>query len=100
MIVGIDLGTTNSAVAVWRDGAAELIPNSLGDLLTPSAGSVDDKGAVHVGMAARERQPTHPKQTATAFKRLMGTQQRIQLGRSKYSPEELSALVLRGLKAD
>ncbi len=69
MIVGIDLGTTNSAVAIWRDGAAQLIPNSLGDLLTPSAVSVGDDGALLVGMAARERQSTHPDLTASAFKR-------------------------------
>jgi molecular chaperone HscC len=100
MIVGIDLGTTNSAVAVWRDGKAELIPNSLGDLLTPSAVSVGPDGAVMVGMAARDRQSTHPKLTATAFKRLMGTQQSLQLGKRRFSPEELSALVLRSLKAD
>lgn len=100
MIVGIDLGTTNSAVALWRDGKAELIPNSLGDLLTPSAVSVADDGTIMVGMAARERQPTHPKLTATAFKRLMGTQRALQLGKKHFSPEELSALVLRSLKAD
>ncbi|HEX5183129.1 MAG TPA: Hsp70 family protein [Allosphingosinicella sp.] len=100
MIVGIDLGTTNSAVAFWRDGEAHLIPNSIGDVLTPSAVGLSDDGALLVGMAARERQSTHPKLTATAFKRLMGTQKPIQLGRTRYSAEDLSALVLRGLKAD
>jgi hypothetical protein len=100
MIVGIDLGTTNSAVAIWRDGKAELIPNAIGDLLTPSAVSLSDDGAILVGMAARERQATHPDRTATVFKRLMGTQQKTRLGRKSYSPEELSALVLRALKAD
>ncbi len=100
MIVGIDLGTTNSAVAIWRDGKAELIPNSLGDLLTPSAVGLSDDGAVLVGMAARERQSTHPHLTATAFKRLMGTQQQAELGRKSFSAEDLSALVLRSLKAD
>ena len=100
MIVGIDLGTTNSAVAVWRDGEAVLIPNSLGDVLTPSAVGLGDDGALLVGMAARERQPTHPKLTATAFKRLMGAQKKIRLGPQHYTPEELSALVLRSLKAD
>ena len=100
MIVGIDLGTTNSAVAIWRDGAAQLIPNSLGDLLTPSAVSVGDDGALLVGMAARERQSTHPDLTASAFKRYMGTQQTAKLGRAAYSAEDLSALVLRSLKAD
>src|SRR3954462_1166377 len=100
MIVGIDLGTTNSAVAIWRDGNAELIPNAIGDLLTPSAVGLGDDGALLVGMAARDRQSTHPKLTATAFKRLMGSQKPIQLGRSRYSAEDLSALVLRSLKAD
>jgi len=100
MIVGIDLGTTNSAVAIWRDGKSVLVPNSIGDLLTPSAVGLSDDGAILVGMAARERQVTHPKLTATAFKRLMGTQQKTKLGRTGYSPEELSALVLRALKAD
>jgi molecular chaperone HscC len=100
MIVGIDLGTTNSAVSVWRDGEAVLIPNSLGDLLTPSAVSLSEEDALLVGMAARERQSTHPRLTATAFKRLMGTQQKVALGRKSFSAEELSALVLRSLKAD
>jgi molecular chaperone HscC len=100
MIVGIDLGTTNSAVAIWRDGEAVLVPNSLGDVLTPSAVGLGDDGNLLVGVAARDRQPTHPKLTATNFKRLMGTQKLVQLGRTRYSAEDLSALVLRSLKAD
>ena len=100
MIVGIDLGTTNSAVAVWRDGQAQLIPNSLGHLLTPSAVSIDEKGGLLVGLTARERQPTHPENTATAFKRLMGTKRALKLGKQSYAPEELSALVLASLKRD
>jgi molecular chaperone HscC len=100
MIVGIDLGTTNSAVAMFRDGMPVLIPNSLGDVLTPSAVGLSDGGAILVGMAARDRQSTHPQLTATAFKRLMGTQQKVKLGRDRYSAEDLSALVLRALKAD
>ncbi|RYF90243.1 MAG: molecular chaperone HscC [Caulobacteraceae bacterium] len=101
MIIGIDLGTTNSAVAVWRDGQAELIPNSLGHRLTPSAVSVDEKtGEVMVGLAARERQSTHPELTATVFKRYMGSQRSTKLGKSSYQPEELSAMVLKSLKAD
>ncbi|HEY0312847.1 MAG TPA: molecular chaperone HscC [Allosphingosinicella sp.] len=100
MMVGIDLGTTNSAVAIWRDGEAVLIPNSLGDLLTPSAVSLADDGRLLVGAAARDRQPTHPDRTATAFKRLMGTQKKVQLGRKSFSAEDLSALVLRSLVAD
>jgi molecular chaperone HscC len=101
MIVGIDLGTTNSAVAIWRDGRAELIPNSLGSRLTPSAVSVDEDGQLLVGLAARERQVTHPDRTATAFKRLMGTERTLTLAPGRaFRAEELSALVLRSLKAD
>lgn len=100
MIVGIDLGTTNSALAVWQDGAATLVPNALGDFLTPSAVSVDASGTTIIGSAARDRQTTHPSDTATSFKRLMGTRETQRLGRQTFLPEELSALVLRSLKAD
>ena len=100
MIVGIDLGTTNSAIAVWRAGAAELIPNSLGHNLTPSAVSLNEADEVIVGLAARERQVSHPELTATAFKRYMGSRRRIALGGKYFYAEELSALVLRSLKAD
>ena len=100
MIVGIDLGTTNSAVAVWRDGAAQLIPNSLGHVLTPSAVSIDENGAVLVGLAARERLATHPARTAAAFKRYMGTRHELTLAGKSYFPEDLSALVLKSLKVD
>jgi molecular chaperone HscC len=100
MIIGIDLGTTNSAVGIWRDGRAELIPNSLGSVLTPSAVSIDDSGELLVGLAARERQVTHPELTATAFKRYMGSKRITRLGKREFLPEELSALVLRRLKAD
>ena len=100
MIVGIDLGTTNSAIAIWRDGEAVLIPNALGDMLTPSAVSIADDGSVIVGMAARDRQSTHPGATATAFKRFMGTRQTVTLGKTRFTAEDLSAIVLANLKAD
>ena len=100
MIIGIDLGTTNSAAAVWRDGGAVLVPNALGHTLTPSAVSMDEDGTLLVGLAARERQASHADRTVTAFKRYMGTQRVVTLGREKFSPEDLSALVLRQLKAD
>jgi molecular chaperone HscC len=101
VIVGIDLGTTNSAVAVWREGRAQLIPNALGDFITPSAVSIgNDDDQVIVGLAARDRRETHPSRTATSFKRSMGTRQRIKLGRHLFDPEQLSAFVLESLKAD
>lgn len=101
MIIGIDLGTTNCAVGIWRDGRAELIPNSLGHMLTPSAVSVDEaSGDVLVGLLARERQSTHPHHTATAFKRYMGSDRKTRLGKRDFTPEELSALLLGRLKSD
>jgi molecular chaperone HscC len=100
MIVGIDLGTTNSLIAVWESGAARLIPNSLGEVLTPSCVSLDEDGTVLVGRAARERLQTHPERTAAVFKRYMGSDKAIRLGERSFRPEELSALVLRSLKED
>ncbi|CAN5144425.1 molecular chaperone HscC [soil metagenome] len=100
MIVGIDLGTTNSLVAVWRDGRAELIRNALGETLTPSCVSLDEDGSILVGRAARERLQSHPDRTAAVFKRYMGSNRTVRLGKREFRPEELSALVLRSLKAD
>ncbi|WP_122429972.1 molecular chaperone HscC [Pseudomonas viridiflava] len=100
MIVGIDLGTTNSLVAVWRDGKSELVTNALGDTLTPSVVGLDDEGQILVGKAARERLQTHPDKTTALFKRYMGSAQQVRLGADTYRPEELSSLVLKSLKAD
>lgn len=100
MIVGIDLGTTNSLVAAWIDGAPRLIPNALGSVLTPSCVGMDDDGSVLVGEAARERLQTHPALTTSLFKRYMGSARAVRLGTREYRAEELSALVLRSLKAD
>ncbi len=100
MIVGIDLGTTNSLVAVWKDGQAQLIRNGLGEVLTPSCVSLDEDGSVLVGRAARERLQTHPERTAALFKRYMGSNKALRLGAQEFRPEELSALILKSLKAD
>lgn len=100
MIVGIDLGTTNSLVAVWKDGQATLIPNALGQVLTPSVVSIDENDHILVGQPARERLVTHPERSAAAFKRFMGSQKTYTLGKKVFRPEELSALVLGSLKAD
>jgi len=100
MIVGIDLGTTNSLIAVWDSGQARLIPNSLGEVLTPSCVSVDDDGSILVGRAARERLQTHPALSAATFKRHMGSDKVTHLGKRAFRPEELSALILRSLKDD
>ena len=100
MIIGIDLGTTNSLAATWRNGESMLIPNAIGQVLTPSVVSLDERGDLLVGQAARERLSTHPQRTASVFKRYMGTNRALTLGERDFRPEELSALVLRSLKAD
>ncbi len=100
MIIGIDLGTTNSLAAVWQDGRPQLVPNSLGEFLTPSCISIDSDGSVLVGKAARERLQTHPDRTAALFKRYMGTNRVLSLENRRFRAEELSALVLKSLKAD
>ncbi|MBI5261091.1 MAG: molecular chaperone HscC [Bradyrhizobium sp.] len=100
MIVGIDLGTTNSLIATWHEGASCLIPNALGEVLTPSAVSIDDNGEILVGLAARERVVSHPERSAASFKRYMGTNRRLRLADREFRPEELSSFVLRSLKAD
>jgi len=100
MIVGIDLGTTNSLIAVWKDGTPQLVPNALGKNLTPSAVSLDTDGQILVGMPARERLITHPDRSAAVFKRYMGSNKTLHLGGRIFRPEELSSFVLRSLKAD
>lgn len=99
-LIGIDLGTTNSAIACWVDGEPRLLPNSIGDTLTPSVVSVDESGHVLVGRAAQDRQITHPQLTAAVFKRAMGSSKRFRLGAREFGPEELSSLVLASLKRD
>ena len=99
-IIGIDLGTTNSLAAVWQDGESRLIPNAFGEYLTPSVVSFGKDGTVYVGKTAKERLASHPDETASVFKRFMGTSRKYMLGGKSYRPEELSAFVLRKLKED
>ncbi len=100
MIVGIDLGTTNSLIACMRDGEPTIIRNSLGEVLTPSAVAVDSDGTLLIGASARERAFSARGNAATSFKRLMGSSVEVSLGERKFRPEELSALILKSLKAD
>lgn len=100
MIVGIDLGTTNSLVAYFSEEGPKIIPNRLGKNLTPSVVSVDEEGNVYVGETARERMSLYPDTVAQTFKRSMGTEREYVLSGKKYKPEELSSLVLRSLKED
>ena len=98
--IGIDLGTTNSLCAVFRDGRPELIPNVHGSLLTPSVVGMLDDGRMLVGLPAKELRVTRPDQCAWCFKRWMGTNRKIRLGDRDYSAPELSSLILKSLKDD
>lgn len=99
-IIGIDLGTTNSLVTVFKDGKVQLIPNSFGEYLTPSIVSFGENGEVFVGRIAKEMLITRPDSTFLEFKRNMGTDYLYQAGNKNYLAEELSAFVLRRLKED
>ncbi len=100
MIVGIDLGTTNSLVAYFTEDGPKIIPNRLGKNLTPSVVSVDEEGNVFVGETARERMSLYPASVAQTFKRSMGTDRTYNLSGRLFKPEELSSMVLRALKED
>ena len=100
MIVGIDLGTTNSLIAYMDKDEVKVIPNKLGENLTPSVVSVDEDGIVYVGKTAKERKQLYPEQTAEIFKRSMGTNKKFVLGEKEFTAEELSSLVLKSLKED
>lgn len=98
--IGIDLGTTNSLIAVYEETGPRLIRNALGKVLTPSAVSMGENREVLVGEAARDRLITHPARSAAGFKRLMGTAEMTSLAGKPFRPEELSGLVLAALKRD
>ncbi|ENW4941950.1 molecular chaperone HscC [Salmonella enterica] len=100
LAIGIDLGTTNSLIAVWQDGAAQLIPNKFGEYLTPSIISMDENKQILVGKPAAARKTSHPDKTATLFKRAMGSHTLWHLGEESFNAPELSSLVLRSLKED
>ena len=100
MIVGIDLGTTNSLIAYFSEEGSRIIPNRLGKNLTPSVVSVDQEGNVYVGETARERMSLFPESVAQTFKRSMGTERDYVLSGRHFRPEELSSMVLRALKED
>ena len=93
MIVGIDLGTTNSLIAYFTEDGPKIIPNRLGKHLTPSVVSVDEEGNVYVGETAKERMSLYPNSVAETFKRSMGTDREYILSGRHYKPEELSSFV-------
>lgn len=100
MIIGIDLGTTNSLAAVLSDDGPRLIPNALGDVLTPSVVGIDLQDHLLVGRTARELSISSPERCAARFKRYMGTEWQTQLAGRRFNAVELSSLVLKSLKID
>lgn len=100
MIVGIDLGTTNSLCAVFHEGRPRLVRNAHGSVLTPSVVGVLEDGRILVGESARELRVTAPERCASRFKRYMGTPQELQLGDLTFTAPQLSSLVLKSLKED
>ncbi len=100
MIIGIDLGTTNSLVSYWDGEQPRIISNILGERMTPSVVGVDDDGQILVGSVAYERLATHPDKTAAGFKRYMGTDKIYSLGQHEFSPIDLSHYILKSLKED
>ena len=99
-IIGIDLGTTNSLVSYFKDDHPIIIPNIFGKNLTPSVVSINDNGEIYVGQIAKERLITHPNLTASVFKRNIGSKKNYRLGNQNFTPEELSAIIIRKLKED
>ncbi len=100
MIIGIDLGTTNSLVAYFTEEGPKIIPNRLGKNLTPSVVSIDEEQQVYVGDLAAERMLLYPDSAASVFKRDMGSKKQFKLLNKTFLAEELSSLVLRALKED
>lgn len=100
MIIGIDLGTTNSLVAYYTDEGPKVIPNRFGEVLTPSVVSIDEDDNVYVGKTAVERMQLYPQTSASVFKRSMGSDKKFDLGSKSFTAEELSSFVLRSLKED
>jgi len=100
MIVGIDLGTTNSLISYFTDEGAKIIPNRLGKNLTPSIVSIDENNNILVGETAREKMLLDPDSAASIFKRDMGSKKTFKLGDKDFTAEELSSFVLKALKED
>ena len=99
-IIGIDLGTTNSCVAVMEGGEPVVIPNSEGNRTTPSVVAFSKDGERLVGQIAKRQAVTNPDHTIISIKRKMGTAEKIKIDDDTFSPQEISAMILQKLKAD
>lgn len=98
--IGIDLGTTYTVVATLENGRPTVIPNALGQHLTPSVVAFTPDGTTLVGQAAKQQAAANPGRTVFSIKRSMGTDHRVRIDGEEYSPTEISSLILRRVKAD
>ena len=99
-IIGIDLGTTNSCVAVMEGGEAVVIPNAEGNRTTPSVVAFSKDGERMVGQVAKRQAITNPERTIISIKREMGSDYKVDIDGKKYTPQEISAMILQKLKGD
>ena len=99
-VIGIDLGTTNSCVSVMEGGEPTVIPNPEGNRTTPSIVAFSKTGERLVGQVAKRQSITNPERTVISIKRDMGTDRRVDIDGKKYTPQEISAMVLQKLKSD
>ena len=99
-IIGIDLGTTNSCVAVMEGGDPVVIPNAEGNRTTPSVVAFSKDGERLVGQVAKRQAITNPDRTVISIKREMGSDYKVTIDGKKYTPQEISAMILQKLKAD
>ena len=99
-IIGIDLGTTNSCVAVMEGGESVVIPNAEGNRTTPSVVAFSKDGERMVGQVAKRQAITNPDRTVISIKREMGSDYKVDIDGKKYTPQEISAMILQKLKAD
>ena len=99
-IIGIDLGTTNSCVAVMEGGEAVVIPNAEGNRTTPSVVAFSKNGERLVGQIAKRQAVTNPDNTVISIKRHMGTDKKVNIEGDEFSPQEISAMILQKLKSD
>ena len=99
-IIGIDLGTTNSCVAVMEGGEPVVIPNAEGNRTTPSVVAFSKNGERLVGQIAKHQAVTNPDNTVISIKRKMGTNEKVNIEGDQFSPQEISAMILQKLKAD
>ncbi len=99
-IIGIDLGTTNSCVAVMEGGEAVVIANAEGARTTPSVVAFSKTGERMVGQVAKRQAITNPDHTITSIKREMGTNHQVKIDKDTYTPQQISAMILMKLKTD